>query len=308
MMINNPCNMGMDYTVQFYNHFASNSQFINCDKKCSLLACEMVLKDKFLDSSAHFRALNFIFGLAKSETLTDNDWTFVIDCTRKGVKRLDKTLENLELIDKLLLIISEHAVDKLKNVDQLLKLFLTCQDCGLKLNDILKEFLDSLYSFDILELDFDEFHFIACPKREQYMKQRCQRLLLLINPLKGLLTCPEASDNYWFGLFSISDSELISFMKRLLQADEKRFLKFYNHVIVDDLLSVDFFIDQLLTDSVDLLELLLEITGLTIVHKMSKHFKNFHMLLLLKLEISSETFPFNCEILVKKMEIFLKKI
>lgn len=295
------------YTISLYNHFitkSSDNLCINWDIKWSLLACEMVLKEKLIDSSIHIRVLTFLLEIIKKEeaVLTDNNWMFVVDCVRKGIKRLDGSLE---LIGELLDFISENLLN-LKSLDELLKLLLTCKDYGIKFNDSLVNYLNSLYSYEkILVLDFDEFHFINCSKTDHYRKQHCQRLLVLLDPLKGLKMFPDATEDYWFRLFSISDAELISFMRRILKAEEKRFFKFYNHLISNDLLSVDFFIDQLLTDSVELLELLLDISSLKLRGVTNKHFKNFHTLLLLKLEMSKDSFPFDCKILLNKMEKFL---
>lgn len=296
-----------EYTVKLYNQFITSSDLtVKCDIKWSLLACEMVLKDKSIDSSIHLRVLNYLLELVKTEpVLSDNDCIFIIDCIRKGVKRTGTSEVIKELLELEFINISRTVLD-----DELLKLVLTCKDYGISSNDELVEELYELYSHEgILELDFDEFHFIETEKSFDYRKQRRQRLLLLFDPLKGLQMFPDVKDDYWFALLSISDSELISFMKRLLLADQNRFLQFYNHVIKEDLLSVDFFIDQLLTDSIELLELLLAIFELKPLRGIStyKHFKNFHILLLLKLEISSDSFPFDCKILLKKLEKFMKK-
>lgn len=294
-----------EYTVKLYNNFITRSSddlFVKCDIKWSLLACEMVLKEKSIDSSIHFRVLKHLLDLIKNEpVLTYNNWVFVIDCTRKGIKRTG----NSGIIKELIEFINENIQNLESAVDELLKLFLTCKDKGgINFNENLVE---ELYrKEEVLELDFNEFHFIGTSKLDHYKKQRRQRLLLLLNPLKGLQMFPNVKDDYWFSLFSISDSELISFIKRLLKADEGRFLKFYNHIISNDLLSVDFFIDQLLTDSVELLELLLSIFELKLQSfRVNRHFKNFHRLLLLKLEMSIDSFPFNCKILLKKLEKFM---
>lgn len=290
-----------EYTVKLYNQFITSPDLtVKCDIKWSLLACEMVLKEKSIDSSIHLRVLKYLLEFVKTEpVLSDNNWIFIIDCIRKGVKRTG----NSEVIKALLEFIT---ITRTIINDELLKLVLTCKDCGISINDDFVEELYELYGHEeILELDFDEFHFIETEKYFDYRKQSRQRLLLLFDPLKGLQMFPDVTDDYWFALLSISDSELISFMKRLLLADANRFLQFYNHLIKEDLLSVDFFIDQLLTDSIELLELLLAIFELKPLS--GSHFKNFHRLLLLKIEISSDSFPFDCKILLKKLEKFMKK-
>ena len=323
-----PIDPGMDpfqdYAVSLCNSFTNNTTHsFEFDKKWSLLACEMVLKEKSLDSSVNLRVLKFLLELVEKEKLTANNWIFVIDCARKGIKRLG----SCDLIGQLINIISENikvlAEDKdLVVTVHVLKLLLTCKDHHFEFNDKLRDYLNAFYSsqnhhFNVPLLDFDEFHFVDCAKSAQYKKQKCLRLLLLLDPLKGFAAFTDATDEYWFNLFSISDSELISFMKILLKADEKRFLKFYNRIITNNLLSVDFFIEQLLTDSVELLELLLDTLELQLdtlelkvskKKKIDKDFRNFHTLLLLKLEMSSENFPFNCKILLKKLEIFIGKM
>lgn len=293
-----------EYALKFYNELCNErSSPIICQnhRKWFLLACDIVLKENNLNPLVYTKTIKSLW--CNINDLNESDWIYVIDCTRKAIKRLQG--EPNSDIKRLLLFIG----DNLMNIDcknHVLKLILTCKDykidiywCSLYLEVLFEEFKDP-----IDELDFDEFYFISSVNGSLVNRQQCERLLILLDPLRLA-----RNKKYLFNLFSISDSQLIQLMKRLLEANYESFFEFYHFIICKELLSVDFFVEQLLTDSVCLLELLLEVFGTNFAkYRKKSHFKNFHTLLLLKLEMSAGEFPFNCEFLIKNLNIFLNKL
>lgn len=296
-------------TIQFYNELCNDTSLRlsksidRRNRKWFLLACDIVLKENNLHSAVYEKTVTEL-----SRVLDDLDETeliFVVDCTRKALKRLQG--KSNPGIQKLMEFINERiTTSTIKCTNNVLKLILTCKasEVGFDWSTNFLEVLYNDFSSPIDRIDFVEFNFIKCEKSFSAIKQQTERLLILLDPQRLPRT-----DRYLFDLFSISDSQLIQFMKRLLKANSDLFYEFYNFVIYEELLSVDFFIEQLLTDSVDLLELLLLVFGTRPKLKKHKiHFKNFHMLLLLKLETFPEGFPFNCEFLIEKLRIFMNKI
>ena len=293
-------------TMKFYNELCEEQLTIyDCQnhRKWFLLACDMILKEKNLNCSVYNKTimeLSFIF----SDDFSDYEWIFVIDCARKAVKRL-KGQFNPD-IKKILTFINDNIM-AIDCRNHLLKLILTCKDYEINMDwdtEFFKRLYEDDFSYEINPIDFDEFNFINCDKSSLSTKQQTERLLILLDPVRI-----NRSDEYLFNLFSISDSQLIQLMKRLLKANEERFYEFYVFIIYEELLSVDFLIEQLLTDSIDLLELLLAVFGTFPKLKRRKSdFKNFHTLLLLKLESCPEAFPFKCDFLIEKLKYFMNKI
>ena len=280
----------------------------------------MVLKEKYPAKKVHLKALEIVLGL--SLTNRGKGWKFILDCTRKGIKRTirigslnsnsDIKYEydtEIEVVVYSLLDVINNNINILKSTceDHLLKLILTCKEFNVPFNFNLN-FMDNYFDFksnNFDQVDQDEFYFINCEKTQVTIKQKCQRLTLLLNPF-----LIHQIDNYSFvfKLFSASDSELIKFMKILLNSDEKEFYLFYTQIIKLELLSVDFFIEQLLTDPIGILTLLLDMFSETKARKFGNDYRNFHLLLLLKLEMSINEFPFNCKILLKKLSLYLEKL
>lgn len=293
-----------EYTLQLYNSLKTSTEIPNLTgehKKWWLLSCEMLLKEHNLDEAVYIRALEIVESLIDKE-MTENNWIFVIDCVRKGIKRLDKG-RKIKVIDNLLKTIHENSTN-FHCKDHFLKLILLCAEKNISFEYNLDNLYAEYFGGELDKVDFNEFYFIKTESIEVTLRQRCQRLLLLINPVRVKLPI-----NYCFELFSVSDSELIKYMIRLFSLDQERFFKFYKQIIKKRFLSVDFFIEELLTDPVDLLELLLNIFSSDPPGRAGKDFKNFHTLLLLKLEMGRrELFPFDCEILIRKLSLFLDKI
>lgn len=302
-----------EYAIKFYNELLceGDSRFLNYSdndqRKWFLLACDMILKEKNLSPSIYTKTIQSLSSNIKGE-LNESDWIFVIDCTRKAIKRLHGQV-NSDIM-KLLSLIGDNLI-KLKCTNHVLKLIITCKYYKIDIywSSMYLEALYSEFKKPIDVLDLDEFNFIITKSSKLSgfnNGQQCERLLILLNPSR--LT---RSKEYLFNLFSISDSQLIQFMQLIFKENEDFFFEFYCFIICKELMSVDFIIDQLLTDSIDILELLLAVFG-TAARKLKKrekgHFKNFHTLLLLKLQICTSEFPFNCEILIKKLELFINKI
>ena len=283
--------------------------------KWKLLACELVLKEHDCEVEVYLNALKYLTSSVETTTLTDNDWLFAIDSARKSIKRFNSNSSSghkyLEYFSKLLDIIIDNLT-VIKCTDSVLRLLKTCQDYSINFG--CTEYLDSLYLMykDPISPDdkHEEFYFINCEMTSYTMKRRCQRWLILLNPSFS----SSFTSDYLFNLFSASDSELIRFMKSLFNYNSSHFYRFYSHLIVNELISVDLFIEQLLTDSIELLELLLSIfssnNGLKLTRKSTAraHFRNFHVLLLLKVEGGELEFPFNPSILIIKLNIFINKI
>lgn len=291
-----------EYALKFYNELCNeNSGPSDCQngRKWFLLACDMVLKEKNLNPLVYSKTIQSLSCNINDGPLSESDWIFVIDCTRKGIKRLAG--ESNSDIRKILTFIGDN-LSNIKCKYHILKLILTCKDYKIGID----YFVVMYEGFEdpIDRLDFDEFNFISFGNNHLATRQKCERLLILLDPLRL-----SRSNEYLFNLFSISDSQLIQFMRRLFVVNEETLLEFYHFIICKELLSVDFFVEQLLTDAIDLLELLLAIFGTSPkLKRQRRHFKNFHTLLLLKLEICTQEFPFNCEFLIKKLNLFLNKL
>lgn len=298
----------MDISLKVVEELKALNIVSSCPRKWALLACDILLKDKAQDITIYIKTLELLLSLLEPKDLNENEWKFAIDCTRRGIKRVGKC----DVVCVLLELIA-CSMQSIICTDHLLKLVITCKEQDLEISNNFHPFLRSQYQefSRPLPIFYDEFNFIDCELQRRSLKQRCHRLLILFDPLKGIQSCPEATDENWFNLLSLNDSELITFMAKLIHQDRHRFFQFYSKIVCKNLLQVDFFVDQLLTDSVRLLEVLLAIFSEPMVlidPKQRKHFKNFHMLLLLKLETSSASFPFNCAVLIYKLSDFNNKI
>ena len=306
-----------------------------------LLGCDMVLKNGNLEEKVYQVTSKLVCKLLQVfnyQYLTTDHWNILTAIVRKIIKRLRGTCRN-EILGIIKVI--RLNVDKI-NPDCVLKLLLTCKDFGInfkfqygKRKFDFENFLDSLY-FNLRNniestQELEEFYFIKTDSYEVTCRRRVHRLLFLLNPNRAIINL-SASFEYWFELFSVSDKELTRFMSDLLICNQVEFAKLYVFVIVDDKLSVDFFIDQLLTDSSQIFKLILLITNniidteaLNILKSKKYKYKNqskakdvqsdvinYHTLLLLKLEtIRKEFISMTCvdfKILIKSIKIFLNKL
>ena len=296
-----------EYTTRFCRELRDENLSLSICKnsrKWFLLACDIVLKEKGLNFSVYNKTISSLYSNIHDD-LTETEWIFVLDCTRKAVKRLQDHLNSdITNIIKLLEFINNFST-KFECKNNFLKLILACKDykIGFAWDPLLISALYEKFEDPIEQLKSDEYIFTYCKDSSLVTRQQCERLLILLDPLRL-----ERSNEYLFNLFSFSDSQLIQFMKRLFKANQELFFEFYDYAIYNELISVDFFIDQLLTDSIDILELLLAIFGANPKLKLQEtSFKNFHTLLLLKLEIGMDEFPFDCKILIKKLNYFTNK-
>ena len=280
-----------------------------------LIDLELILKDKNITKESLVDVVRTLSNIPVDHLRTSLDWFFFIKNVRRCIKKVDQNgLEECEKLDKLISKIADKSkiYECCNNAEQILKLMISCKERGFEVAEKFVSLLEDLYEkyqFQI-DIELDEFIFIDCEMREKSKNQRILRYLVLFDPMEGMKrTCEGVDDKFWFILMSFNDSELIKFMKSLLDQNKSRFMKFYSFIIKEELISVDFLVDQLLTDSPALLELLLAVFGASPdVLIGQRHFKNFHVLLSLKLELFASNFPFNCEILCKKLEKFNNRI
>lgn len=283
-----------------------------------LLDLEILLKEDNLTSEQVKQAIKILKNIPERFLKTELIEFFFVKNTRRCIKKIEQS--EFEKMNGLIKMIADTFNNRnlitniTYNSEHVLKLLISCKERGFNLQGQFSAFIDHLYSeFRVaVEINSDEFIFVDCEIRKKCQSQRCLRYLILLDTVEGLKrTCEGVDDKYWFELMSFNDSELIKFMKGLFYGSQSRFFEFYSFIIAKDLISVDFIVDQLVTDSPVLVELLLAVFGAsskTIGPKFRAHFKNFHVLLGLKLELSFHEFPFKCQILQKKLDKFINTI
>ena len=264
------------------------------------------------NSSSFSEVIQSLSNITVEELRTELDWFFFIKNVRRCIKKVDKSDHLVCQKAKDLVYKISNGSHLKNNTEHVLKLLITCKERGFEVTVRFKNMLEMLYIKyqNFIDIEMDEFIFVDCEMRRKCTDQRILRYLILLDPLEGMKrSCFGVDDEFWFVLMSFNDSELIKFLRSLFDRNISRFFKFYSFIIANELICVDFIIDQLLTDSLDLLELFLAVFSVIPTDVIgAEDFKNFHVLFNLKLELFSSKFPFNCRILRKKLEKFIKNI
>lgn len=283
--------------------------------KFVMLMFVMLFKEKDLSASSLAAGLQCLVSVVTAhEEKIRRDSTllvFVADATRKALKRMGAYSSEIDWLLRFTLDAARSTVDDCDLLDHTLLLLLTCKRQRVSLDSLAEECrlvgtrVERDVDVDRVLDNIREFYFVQTKTHKHTVAMRLLRHWVLLDPMRSLEW--RMSFSHWIALFGESDSELIALMSALARSHSLTLARFYSWIIAGELVDCDFFMNQLLTDAPDTLQLLLDIAALDseAFHEDAQtriEVAQFHILLALRVEMAAEQLPFPVRPLMRALQ------